>query len=131
MEVVLRKANPDDKAFIYATMLRGLYYGNPFYGAINKKAFFDNYPKVVDNLLLKPDIKVTIACLSIDNTIILGYSITEGGVLHYIAVKEAWRMQGIARKLLAGSEIRLVTHTTKTGEQIRKRKGWDLNPFKI
>lgn len=120
-----------DKSFIYSTFLRGLYYGNPFYGAINKTAFFEHYPKVLDHILSKQDTEVKVACLADDEDIILGYAIIENTVLHYIAVKESWRMQGIARKLLAGSEIATVTHSTKPGASIIKKKGWELNPWKI
>lgn len=127
--IKIRLAKESDLAFIYATCLRGLYYGNPFYGAINKTAFFENYPSVLEKIIRKSD--VIIACLSEDEDVILGYALVENNIIHWISVKEAWRMQGIARKLLNGYTIDTVTHTTKVGEAIRNKKAWTLNPFKI
>lgn len=129
MEIKIRTVRESDLAFIYATFLRGLYYGNSWYGTINKKDFFDNYPAVLDKIIRKS--LINIACLTEDEDVILGYSIAEPGILHWVGVKEAWRMQGIAKKLLADFDIKAVTHTTKAGDAIRKKKNWIYNPFLI
>lgn len=131
MKIIIRERRDEDQAFVYATFLRGLYYGSSWYGTINKKSFMDNYPAVLDKILEKDNTQLKIACLSQDENVILGYCIVEGPVLHWIAVKEAWRGQGIAKKLLAGSEITHVTHLTKVGSLISKQKGWIHNPFLI
>lgn len=127
--VIVRDATPDDKAFIYATFLRGLYYGNPWFTAINKDSFMATYHKVIDNLLAKPSTKIKIACIKDDPEVILGYSISEPHTLHWMFVKQAWRRLGLAKQLLP-DDIKIVTHLTTIGEKL-KPKEWQFDPFKI
>ncbi len=132
-EVKLRDAVPDDLNFVYSTMLRGLYYGNEFYGEIDKKPFFVAYDSVIKQMLHKSGMKLVIACLTSEPDAIVGWALLEPQeqVLHFLYVKDPWRKKGIANQLLAGYHIDTVTHITKVGNIIRKQKGWVLNPFKI
>jgi GNAT superfamily N-acetyltransferase len=125
--IVTRAMLAGDESFIYSTWLRGLYYGNSFYGAIEKQIFFKSYSPVVAKLLNLATVRV--ACLETDPDVILGYAIISGSTLHWCFVKQAWRRQGIAKQLLAGSEIAAVSHLTKPGDAIRKSKQWLFNPF--
>lgn len=128
-----RLMKPEDESFIYATMLRGVYYGNEFYKQIDKKSFFDNYAKVVKALLAKPTVVVVVACLSDDVNTIVGYSILEPGygIIHWAFVKEMWRSKRIAAGMIENLQINIVTHLTKLGNNIRIKKNWKFDPFKI
>ncbi len=132
--ISIREATESDINFIYATMLNGLYYGCPLYNKIEKKAFFSNYQKVINGILFKAPTRLTIACLTVDTDVVLGYALScpDDGILHFIYVKREWRMQGIAKKLLEGcSELSSVTHITDLGDKLRIAKGLAYNPFLI
>lgn len=133
MELKVRPSIADDFNFIYATWLRGLYYGSEFYGSIDKEAFFKNYEKVIKQLLARTDIKINIACLEDTPDVILGWAVLgPTDTLHYVFVKEAWRRQGLTASLVIDcSEIRSVTHITKLGNTIRIKKKLVFNPFLI
>lgn len=122
----VRPAKESDKAFIYSTFLRGVYYGHPFFTAIEKSAFFAHYPRVLDKLLSVADVQVL--CLSEDQDLILGFSITRPNIIDYVFVKPAWRKQGLAKLLLPGT-YEYVTHITRPGEAIAKSKKLKVNPF--
>ena len=129
MEINIRPFELGDKHFLYATILRGIYYGNEFYAQIDQEAYFQAYQLVLDNLFNKNGVVVRIACLPEDTSVILGFAVLEQGVLHYVYVKDAFRKQGLARQLVAGTEISSVTHITKPGNAIRKKQRWAFNPF--
>jgi hypothetical protein len=130
-QIVLRKASASDSSFIFATLLRGLYYGSEHHKEMDKRAFFEAYDKVLKHILSKPALNAKVACLASDNDVIVGYALLEPQVLHWVYVKDAWRKRGVARQLLASESVAAVTHITKVGNEIRKRKNWVYNPFKI
>lgn len=128
--VSIRGPHPEDVNFIYASWLRGLYYGNTFYGEIPKDIFMANYHKVLEVLLSKATVRV--ACLKDDPEVILGYSITRytstGDVaLDWIFVKSAWRRIGIGKSLVQDN-TNVVTHMSKVGKSL-KPMNWVYNPF--
>lgn len=127
--ITVRPANKDDKAFIYATWLRGLYYGNPWFTMIHKKSYMDSYHNILDQLFKKPGLVVNVACLKDDQELILGYSATEQDILHWVFVKQAWRRFGIAKQLIP-KDTKVITHVTTMSEKIRP-KNWIFDPFKI
>ena len=123
--VSLRGPRPDDVNFIFASWLRGLYYGDTWFGEIPKDVFMENYHKVVQNILTKADVRV--ACLKDDPDVILGYSVSSGSTLHWIFTKSAWRKIGIGKSLLP-EKVDTVTHLTKIGRSL-KPKDCIYNPF--
>lgn len=129
--IALRDALPGDKNFVYASFLRGLYYGDSWFKEIPKNIFMENYHRVLDVLMTLPGLKVTVACLKDDPEVILGYSIHKGTKLHWVFVKANWRNIGIAKSLVPAN-IDTVTHLTKVGLSIvRKRKNLSFNPFDL
>lgn len=122
----LRQAKESDKAFIYSTMLRGLYYGCEYFGQINKQTFFQNYAKVVDKLLDVADVNVV--CLSEDEDTLVGFAITRPNIVDYVFVKQPWRKQGVA-KMLVATAPQYATHTTKPGAALIKKYNLQLNPW--
>lgn len=124
-KLVTRKAKAEDVPFIFATWLKGLYHGNAYYSEIEKEAYFSNYHKVLEHVLARAD--TFVVCLADAPDVILGYSVTEGPVLHWVFVKKSWRRLGIARWLLPPT-IERVTHLTKLGSKLKPAQ-WLFNPF--
>ena len=132
MQIVTRAYNPEtDKSFIYSTWLKGLFYGNSYFGSIDKAVYFDRYERVLDHILNKPGTEVRIAGLSDDADTILGYLVIEGPTVHWVHVKTGWRRQGIAKLLIGGSVLSSVSHTTPAGNAIRTKLKLGHNPFTI
>ncbi len=129
----LRPYQATDKPFIFATMLKGLYYGCSFYNKIDQAAFFQGYSEVLKHLLYKPGISIVISCLEDDPDVIVGYAIYEHNksVLHYCFVKAAFRSNGIARSMLKDININTCTHMTDMAQSIKVKRDWSFNPFMI
>lgn len=134
--VAVRDSTPDDKNFILATWLRGLYYGDSWFSVIPKKVFMECYHTVLENLLKRPETIVKVSCLKDDPEVVLGYAVyrdTHGVlILDYVFVKSAWRGIGIAKSLIP-SNVFSVTHLTKSGYAILRKKmpNVPFNPFLI
>lgn len=124
--IIVRPSRLEDGPLIYATWLRGLYYGNRLFNCIEKDVFFKTYPQVINKLLMTSD--VSIACLTSDPDVIVGYAITQGDRLHWVYTKRSWRKMGIAKLLLSSKDIRVFTHLTDQGMMANKLN-WKFNPF--
>jgi L-amino acid N-acyltransferase YncA len=131
--VTLRAGNANDRNFILATWLRGLYYGDTWFREIPKAIFMENYHNILERVLDAGKVEVVVACLKEDPEVILGYSVlsrfNSQPVVHWVFVKAAWRKIGIAKSLIP-KDTRYVTHLTKVGlSLIRRNPGIDFNPF--
>jgi hypothetical protein len=129
----IRDMQSDDKNFIMATFLRGLYYGDSWFSLIPKQIFMDNYKKFIENLLLSPKVTVKIACLKEDSSVIIGYSVLSSDfqTIHWTYVKSVWRERGIARSLLPKHPT-TVTHLSKIGLfLLPKFPNAVFNPFNV
>ncbi len=127
----IRPGNENDKNFILATFLRGLYYGESHYSLIPKQVFMDNYKIVAENILNNSKNIVMVACLKEDPNVILGYSILSADpvTIHWVYVKSIWRNKGIAKSLLPADPT-AVTHLSKLGLSLMtKFKDIVFNPF--
>lgn len=115
----IRDVRPSDKNFIYASWLRGAYYGDTWFGDIPKNIFMTCYHKVLETILSRPGIDIKVACLKEDPEVILGYAVVlntaPGPVLHWVFVKSAWRKIGIGKSLMPDG-LTAVTHLTKVGK---------------
>lgn len=130
--ITTRPVTEGDLNFIYATMLRGLYYGDTWFSRMPKNIFMENYHKVVKALLSLPSTSVRVACLKEDHEVVLGYAVLGGNhILHYVFVKKAWRGIGIARSLVP-TTASTASHLTDTGlAYIRKHPEMVFNPFAL
>lgn len=129
--IIQRDFNLRDLNFIYATWLKGLRYGNDWFGFITKEAYFTFYHRIIELLTQKPGVMIKIACLKDDPDVILGYSVSEGFVLHWVFVKSAWRKIGIAKDLCP--EFKSVSHITDMAKSIliTKFPQVEFNPFVV
>lgn len=132
--ITTRSFTPEDRNFILATFLRGLYYGDSWFSLIDKNVFMNHYNKVVNHLIDSPMVAINVACLKDDPNTVLGYAIYSKyqmyDTLHWCFVKKQWRGIGIAKDLIP-KDVKSVTHLTKVGVSVIKRKGWEFNPFLI
>lgn len=129
--IAVRDYIPEDRHFVLATFLRGLYYGDSWFSVIPKNVFMAVYHTVIENLMAKPGVYIKVSCLKEDPDVILGYAILgdEGRTIHWIFTKSAWRGIGIA-KSLAPEGAKVATHLTRSGLAIlKKRSNMIFNPF--
>lgn len=128
---VIREFKEEDRKFILATFLKGLYHGDSWFSLIPHDIFMENYKPALTALLSKPTTSVQVACLKDDEDIILGYSILGDNftTLHWVFVKAAWRNGGIARALTPRYPTK-VTHLTALGKSLMSKfSGTVFNPF--
>lgn len=111
--ISVRPGQDTDHNFIYATWLRGLYYGNSFFKLSDKNEFMERYELVIQNLLFRASVETRVACLNEDPDAIIGYSLVENfpefSALHWVFVKPEWRKAGVASDLIPDS-VSAVTH---------------------
>src|ERR1700686_3327393 len=107
----IRKGKDEDKNFILATFLRGLYYGDSFFSQVPKDIFMDRYKRVANALVNDTNTDIFVACLPEDPDVILGYSLIskDGKTLYWTFVKAAWRKNGIGKSLIS-QDIKYVAH---------------------
>lgn len=129
----IRDIKEEDKSFILATFLRGLYYGNSWFSLIPKDIFMNNYKVIAQALLDSPNTTTKIACLKEDENVILGYSILSSDfqTVHWVYCKAAWRKKGIG-KSLTPQYATFASHLTELGQELMKKyKDMNFNPFSI
>ena len=129
--VAIRSVEPGDKNFIFSTWLKGLRYGNDWFGLIHQDCYYKAYHPIIERILSVADVKI--ACLKEDKDVILGYSVSrsiQGNiVLDFVFVKSAWRNIGICRSLIPTNTV-AVTHVTKVGRSmLEKHKHVIFDPF--
>jgi GNAT superfamily N-acetyltransferase len=103
------------KGLVITRWTRSLKYGNDYFKLCEPKAYWAVYPKLVNFTLSRPETIVTIAVLSDDEDVALGFSVHEQDVLHYVHVDAVHRRQGIGKTLVSVSTLNTVTHVTKLG----------------
>lgn len=109
------------KSLVLATWLRALKHGNEFFREADAKTYWTVYSKVIMALLRRPTCVVRLAVLSDEPDVVVGWEVHEGHVLHFVFVKHQGRKQGIARSLVPDN-ITVITHITKTGKSLWKKK---------
>lgn len=137
--VNIRPGKIEDKNFILATWLRGLYYGNSWFKEIDKDSFMRHYHDIVMAILTKPSTAVAVVALKDDENVILGYSVCSilgderddhsYPILHWVFVKETWRRVGLGRALVPENAI-ITTHMTAIGKKL-KPPSMKFNPWAI
>lgn len=113
---------------IIAPFLNSLRYGNDLFKLIDKQAYFTSYSKYIQLLLQRPNAQVKLAILS-DRTVI-GWSMVEKNIVHYVWVKKEVRRNGVGRSLLP-KEFDTITHVTNKaiGIWVNYYKDVKFDPF--
>jgi GNAT superfamily N-acetyltransferase len=124
--VVLRKFNPSrDSGLIYDSFPKGVYYSSYLPIKTDKTKWFKDFFIYTKQLLATPD-AITVACMSDNSDVIIGYSIVVDKALEFVYVKESFRNQGIAKLLLKNQQVELYKNVTKVGNAIlTKKEGTD------
>lgn len=125
--MVIRKFNAGDKSFVYATWLRGLYHGSPYWSCTTAKDFYEIMGRHIDEVLKTSEVLVISDMTEPD--LILGYAVIEGPCLHWVYIKSEGRTQGLARLLLKDKCIKYVTYLTSIGDSIRRKYKWEFYPW--
>jgi hypothetical protein len=129
----IRDAVLEDKNFILATFLRGLYYGDFWYGEIPKDIFMNSYKIIAESLIHSSNVIIKVACDPEAPSVVYGYSILspDFSIVHWVYVKKIWRMKGIG-KSLTPQHPRFATHLSKLGKSLMsKYKDFVFNPFTL
>lgn len=63
--------------------------------------FLRGHKRLIREILARPATALLVACHPEDSDVILGWAVTEAGVVHYVFVKRDVRRVGIAKALLA------------------------------
>lgn len=100
---------------IKAPFLNLLRYGNDLFKLVDKEAYFPNYGRYIDSLMKRKNSVVKLAVL--DDETVLGWSLFEERVVHFVWVKNEVRRQGIGKSLLP-KEFDTITHITNKGMNI-------------
>lgn len=112
----IRDFREDDRNFILASFLRGVYYGDTWFSRIPKEIFMTNYKKVIEALLTPGRATVKVASPKGDPDVIIGYSILSNDyqTINWVYVKKKWRQNGIGKSLVPKYPT-AVTHLTDIG----------------
>jgi len=133
MNTKIRGYKQEDHNLIASTFLKGVYYGNEFYGMIDKNVFMANYKYIFEALIAQNLIKI--ACLPDDEDTVLGYSILTKDltVAHWVFIKKDWRAKFCIFKLLVPPSITTYSHFSTQGLQIAKKcfPNSTFNPFRL
>jgi hypothetical protein len=110
--VAYRLGVPADIAFIFATWLKGIRFGNVSYKRIPSKLYYTEMHAVLDGILQHPATVVNVACLKNEPDTILGFSVvTKSTTLHWVFVKKAWRGIGLGMDLTPLATVRVTMRT--------------------
>lgn len=112
--VDVRPATPGDTAYISKTWLQA---ARP--ARMDRARFLELHRPVIAALLARG---ASVAHPAGDPETILGFVVAEPGVLHWLYVRDAWRGNGIARRLYAaaGSPV-LFTHWSSAAAGLVRR----------
>lgn len=127
--VDIRDGITADHSFIFASWLRGLRYGHPYFELINNDAYFKHHHAAIATILDDFEVTIKVACLKEDPDVILGYSVYRNDRLDWVFVKKRWRTIGLARDLVPPG-ISTVSHITSVGiSLLRKHPTITYNPY--
>ncbi len=125
---VLRPAEDGDLNFIRSTWMKA-YARSHWARTVGMASYCAEQWKVRDKLMARGALLV--AGREIDPTIVCGWACTEGGMVHFVYVKERWQRQGVARMLLAPwlDKPAICSHRTDTCAELPIPKQWTFNLY--
>lgn len=108
--------------YVVARFHRSLTRGNDYFRLIPHEIYKENYDKYLRSVIQRKDTIIRLAVLNPDRDIILGFSILEPGVLHYVYVARDYRLQGIGKALIPQHDFDAFTHITEIGLKLWPKK---------
>lgn len=131
-EYETRRGLPEDVNCIYATWLRCYKHSSAFARRIPDRVFYEQHHAVVGRLLARAEVLVVTP--RGEPGVILGYSVTEPSVIHFVYVKKPFRRMGIATALLVHLDPNacVFTHWTEGWDFLhRKWPNAQYNPYML
>lgn len=137
--VGFRSGEPGDHALIYATWLRGHRFGGDWPHRVPRGRYFQQHKYVIQELLERS--QVLVACNPSRESQVLGYIVSEPGVLHWVYVKPTYRWDpasdahprlGTALRNEAFPHLHAwvsCSHWTKAAERLSDKWGLRYRPF--
>ena len=129
LNIITRNATLEDKNFIFSTWLKGNYFGNFYFGEMPQDLYFSEYAAHITKVLQNPHTRITIACSDDQPNWLVGFSVYQGHVLHWVYVKKDYRRKGVATLMLKDKNIHVVTNLTGIGCTLKNLKGLVFNPM--
>ena len=127
----IRKARPDDQAYIASTWLRSMTHGRATATDAERRAAID---KVLDHNITR----VLVACDPKAEHRIRGWlcyaPLIVARVVHYLYVRDGWRKQGIARALMEHAKLlddRPLLYTHKGPDWASLTTRWRAAPIPL
>lgn len=134
---ILRPYKKEDLNFIQNSWGASYYKGAEYNEFLSPKEFNSKHRPIREEILLKPNSAVIVACNKKDEDLILGWVLvelplssaeiptTKGIILHYIYIKQTFKGEGIANTLLKEALKQKpikVTHMTDRAQKIIRKK---------
>jgi len=133
-EVLIRPPAAEDLPFIFSSWLKS-YRDSDCAKHIPNEPYFRFHHKIVESILSRASesgtATIKIACLADSSENILGWLVSEGPVLHYVYIKNAFRRLGIASKLLGDYRPQIYSHRTYAWKLLPQLKGAVYVPYAI
>ncbi len=141
--ILIRPYNAQtDTNFVYSTWLRNYKHSSYFAKRIKPSVFFAGHHAVLNHLLAKPAMRLSVACDKNDPETIWGWLACEPSnlmqtVVHFMFVKDAFRKMGIARTLLNAAGVfdlnktRFTHWTYPVDEFIRQYPDMLFDPYAL
>lgn len=107
------------RGLVFAKWMRSLRFGNDYYRLMDQFSYYKSYQRLLASIMANPSTMITLALLTDDPDVVLGFAVTRGNILDYVYVDKDQRRQGIARAIVH-KHIGVITHLTRTGISI-----WD------
>jgi GNAT superfamily N-acetyltransferase len=132
-DFIITDGNDEAKSLIYATWLRSYKSSSPRAKNIPRDVFFAEHHDVIAGILDRSTTEVKLAVLPDDPDVVLGWAVTEPGIVHYVYVKHMLRRHGLATALLAHVQRPFTyTHWTYVVHDLEKyTEGCTFNPYLV
>jgi len=96
--------------------------------SLGRKAYYSGHHDLIDRLMHRAEMRV--ACSVTRHDTIVGWACVEPAVVHYVFVREEFRCNGVARRLLAELPERVTyTHRTDVCRALPIPAAWFYNAY--
>ena len=137
----IRPQVPGDLSFILSSWLNSYCDSSEFAKGIPRETYFSEHRKVVEHIVARPSVTVLVAVAPDTEDVILGYVVFEQrkldtNIIHYIYVKRAFGVFGIAKELFAALPFGLdkqvfASHMTYKGKRLILKYGLTYSPYML